>query len=144
MTDLEKTTTAILNALDYPDAELSIVLVDDPQMQALNRDFRGLDRPTNVLAFSMREGDFTDVSPHLLGDVVVSLDTVVAEAAAMQVSPSAHLFRMLIHGVLHLSGYDHEQSIAAETAMDQRTDDLLAAIAPVPPVLDTVRPDTME
>lgn len=144
MTQLETTTTAILNALDFPDAELSIVLVDDDRMQQLNRDYRGLDKPTNVLAFSMREGEFSDVSPHVLGDVVISLDTVQVEAADNGVPPSAHLFRMLIHGILHLAGHDHEQSREAEEEMHARTDALLAAISPIPTVLHPSPPETRE
>ncbi|MCP3955371.1 MAG: rRNA maturation RNase YbeY, partial [Desulfobacterales bacterium] len=72
---IQKAAQAILNDLDCPEGELSILFVDDPRIQALNREYRRKDHPTNVLSFPMREGDFAEVSPALLGDVVVSVDT---------------------------------------------------------------------
>ena len=65
---LEKAAEAILNALDYTDAELSIVIVDDDEMASLNRQYRQKDSTTDVLAFSMTEGEFSDIEPDMLGD----------------------------------------------------------------------------
>ena len=70
----------ILNALDFPDAELSILIVDDPEIATLNGQYLHREGPTNVIAFPMLEGDFPDISPQLLGEVVVSIDTAQKEA----------------------------------------------------------------
>lgn len=81
-------------------AEASIILTDDKTIQELNRDYRGFDKPTNVLSFET--GD-----PLLLGDVFISYDTVAREAQQMGISLADHLTHMVLHGLLHLQGYDH-------------------------------------
>jgi len=94
------------------DAELSIVLVDDADMRQLNRDFRGRDRPTNVLSFAGREGPETPVVPGApvgLGDVVLAFETVAREACAQGKTLADHAAHLVVHGVLHLLGYDHER-----------------------------------
>ena len=83
-----------------PGAEVSIILTNDQKIQQLNREYRKLDKPTNVLSFEL--GD--DV---LLGDIYVSLDTVLREAADENISVVDHAAHMIVHGVLHLQGYDH-------------------------------------
>ena len=80
-------------------ADLSIAFMDDTQIQALNSQYRGKDTPTNVLSFP-------SVGP-LLGDIVLSYETIAREAEAKSVSFSNHLSHLLIHGFLHLQGYDH-------------------------------------
>jgi probable rRNA maturation factor len=94
--------------LGYPDAELSLSLVDDLQIGRLNQQYRNRARPTDVLAFPMREGECTEVNPYLLGDVVISLDTAQRQAASRGYSFEEELSFLLIHGILHLVGYDHE------------------------------------
>ncbi|MBQ8255426.1 MAG: apolipoprotein N-acyltransferase [Alphaproteobacteria bacterium] len=84
----------------YKDSEVSIILTDDKEIHAINREYRGVDKPTNVLSFEL--GD--DI---LLGDIYISLDTVVREAAAANISVEDHVAHMVVHGVLHLLGYDH-------------------------------------
>ena len=121
---IEKTARAILNDLDCPDGELSILFVDDHRIQALNREYRHKDHPTNVLSFSMREGDFSQVTPELLGDVVISVDTAAAEAESAGIPLGDHMAWLLIHGILHLFGFDHEKSAAAEEEMETRTKEL--------------------
>jgi probable rRNA maturation factor len=88
-------------------------------MRRLNRDWRGKDRPTDVLSFAQREG--AGGAPRgLLGDVVISVDTARRQAAE-RAAPLAHeLDRLLIHGVLHLLGYDHEHSAAEARRMQRR------------------------
>jgi len=114
--------------LDCPEGELSILLVDDRRIQQLNREYRRKDRPTNVLSFSMREGEFTQVSPELLGDVVISVDTAVTEADEAGISLGAHTTWLLIHGILHLFGFDHEQSGQAAEKMETRTRQLMRKV----------------
>ena len=82
------------------DAEVSIVLTNDAEIHKLNRQYRGMDKPTNVLSFEL--GD--DL---LLGDIYISLDTVMREAADAHISVAEHTAHMVVHGMLHLRGYDH-------------------------------------
>jgi len=119
---------AILNALDCPDAELSILIVDDPQIAALNKDYLNRSGPTNVIAFPMREGDFTDISPNLLGDVVISIDTAEREARAADIQPEERFLELLIHGILHLLGYDHETDEDEALRMEEKTRELMGLI----------------
>ena len=84
-----------------------MVIVADPEMALLNQRYLGREGPTNVLAFPMDPGDSGGPGPVLLGDVAVSLDTARREAAQNGLDPDEHLMRLLIHGILHLVGYDH-------------------------------------
>jgi probable rRNA maturation factor len=100
---------AALGVLDSPRlSELSIVLSDNEQVKALNRDYRGKNKPTNVLSFP--------ISPPapMLGDIVLAYETVVKEADEKGVAFEAHMMHLLIHGFLHLQGYDHEEESDAE------------------------------
>ncbi len=84
-----------------------MVLVDDAAMAVLNRTYRGVAAPTDVLAFPMIEGRFRDVSPDLLGDVVISTETARRQALAAGGGVRGELALLLVHGILHLVGYDH-------------------------------------
>ncbi len=92
------------------DRELSVSLVGDRTIRRLNRDYLGRDKTTNVISFAMQEGEFGGLHPELLGDVVISVDTAAREAVAAAISLHARLVFLLLHGILHLAGYDHEQS----------------------------------
>ena len=97
-------------------AEAAVVLASDAQMRALNRDYRGRDKPTNVLAFAARDGRPTPraaAQPMALGDVVVALETARAEARAQQKPFADHLRHLVVHGMLHLLGHDHHRARAA-------------------------------
>ncbi|MCX8118143.1 MAG: rRNA maturation RNase YbeY [Desulfobacterota bacterium] len=98
----------ILGRLGLPEAELSLSLVLDEEIRQLNRRYLGRDRPTNVLAFSMGEGEFGGLNPHLLGDVVISVETAKRQAKQAGLTEMEMIGLLLIHGVLHLAGYDHE------------------------------------
>ncbi len=102
----------LLAVLDESGAELAVSLVGDAEMHRLNRVYRGKDRPTDVLAFAMREGRRTPGDAAVLGDVVISLDTAARQARRRGVPVSDEVRMLLIHGVLHLLGYDHERSLA--------------------------------
>lgn len=104
--DFEKIASAAVSA-GHRDSEVSITLVDDKQIHKLNKQYRGIDKPTNVLSFEL--GD--DV---LLGDIFISLDTVTKEAATEGISVPEHTAHMIIHGMLHLQGYDHLNDRDAE------------------------------
>ena len=122
---IHQTASVILNALDYPDAELSILIVDDQQIAQLNHQYLNREGPTNVIAFSMRQGPFSDIAPNLLGDVVISADTAQREAQSAGISRQDRFDQLLIHGILHLLGYDHEHSAAEARKMEEKTKELL-------------------
>ncbi len=116
----------MLRALGRQDAELSILLCDDSVIHALNRAYRGRDRPTDVLAFAMREGEGGSVSDHVLGDVVISIDTARSQAHGGGRTIAEEVTTLLAHGLLHLLGYDH-RTRAEERRMKALTDVLRAA-----------------
>ncbi len=97
----------ILNALGFHDQEVSITLVSDRFIRQLNNKYRGIDQATDVLAFAMQEGEFGTIQPQLLGDVVISVETAKIQAINMGHSLDKELIILLIHGILHLAGYDH-------------------------------------
>lgn len=107
----------VLAALGEARAELTVSLVDDTEIHHLNRDYRGKDRPTDVLAFAMREGRRAPGDDTVLGDVVISLDTAARQARERGVPTADEVRTLLIHGVLHLLGYDHERSAAEARRM---------------------------
>jgi probable rRNA maturation factor len=116
----------MLRALSLPKAELSILLCDDPTIHELNRGHRKKDKPTDVLAFALREGKPLPGAPELLGDVVISLDTARRQAEEHGRSLWDEVTMLLAHGLLHLVGYDH-RTRAEERVMNARADVLIAA-----------------
>ncbi|VEN75444.1 Endoribonuclease YbeY [Candidatus Desulfarcum epimagneticum] len=121
---VEEKAVAILNALERPEAELSILIVDDEKMTDLNRRYLGRKGPTNVIAFPMQEGKFSEISPDLLGDVAISADTAEREGDSSGAGFETRFFELLIHGVLHLFGYDHEKSRTMDEKMDRKAREL--------------------
>ena len=105
--------------------EISIVLTDDAAIRALNRDHRGQDVPTNVLSFGIAPDVSEGGQPRLLGDVVLACETVSREAAAQDKSVADHFRHLVVHGVLHLRGYDHDTEEEA-AIMEQIETRLLA------------------
>lgn len=96
--------------------ELALVLADDGLVRELNRRYRGRDAPTNVLSFADvdAEGPRAAGMPRLLGDVVLARETVLREAADQGKRPGDHLAHLVVHGILHLLGWDHESESEAE------------------------------
>jgi probable rRNA maturation factor len=120
----------VLAALELGDeAELSLVITDDPDIAVLNQQYLGRVGPTNVLAFAQGEGEGSGVNPGLLGDVVVSIDTSDREAAENDLDPGEHLMRLIIHGLLHLLGYDHVRGGPEARRMEELTEELLEGSA---------------
>ena len=116
-------TRALAAAGEDADAELSVRIVEPDEMQALNREYRDKDRPTNVLSFPT--GPVTgmpDDAPVLLGDIVVCASVVHDEAAAQGKADTDHWAHLLVHGTLHLLGYDHvdHDEAAAMEALETR------------------------
>ena len=104
----------VLKDLACHDKELSILFTDDEHMAVLNRQYRGKEGATDVLSFSMLEEPDGDLSPAfesiMLGDVVISVDTALRDAKELEQSFEETVNRLMIHGILHLLGYDHEKS----------------------------------
>jgi probable rRNA maturation factor len=121
---INQTARAILNALDCPDAELSILLVDDQQIAKLNTEYLNRKGSTNVIAFPMREGQFGDITPNLLGDVVISVETACREGNAAGIGMQKRVDQLLVHGILHLLGYDHEKTAKEAKRMEKRSEAL--------------------
>ena len=115
----------ILNALDCHDKEISLVVTDDAGIRELNRQYLDRDRPTNVIAFPMQEGEFSHITPGLLGDVVISADTTAVEADNAGIDFSERFDQLIIHGILHLLGYDHENDEQEAAKMDEKRNVLL-------------------
>jgi probable rRNA maturation factor len=99
---------AVVDLLQLQDQEISIVLTDDSQIQKLNALYRGKDRPTDVLAFAQREGEFSAYSGPLLGDIIVSIPTARRQAEARSKPVFDEVVMLLSHGLLHLLGWDHD------------------------------------
>ena len=118
---------AVLGYLDLQQAELSILLCDDDTIHPLNRDYRGKDKPTDVLSFAQREGEFAFLDDNVLGDVIISMDTTLRQATERQHSVETELRVLLVHGILHLLGYDHIEDDEAEV-MEAKEREILTVI----------------
>jgi probable rRNA maturation factor len=119
----------ILDVLGCPEAELSITIVGDRSIRTLNRDYLGRDKATNVISFAMQEGEFGAINPEVLGDVVISADTAAREAEEAGESFLSRLYFLLLHGILHITGYDHERSGEAEAArMEAKEKEIFALL----------------
>ena len=125
---IEQKAQAVLDALGCPEKELSILLVDDLQIADLNAAYLNREGPTNVIAFPMQEGEFADISPNLLGDVVISVDTAEREGIDAGMDVETRTVELLVHGVLHLMGYDHEHDEEEARRMDEKSLAVLEAI----------------
>lgn len=134
---LRRLAERVLVAVGEARSELSLELVGDGRMRRLNRQYRDKDRTTDVLAFAMRESS-SPVST-LLGDVVISLPTARRQAEEGGRSLSEELAWLLIHGVLHLCGYDHERSPAEARRMKLRERKVLRDLEPIPTLVTVPR-----
>jgi probable rRNA maturation factor len=126
--NLRKAAERILNVLGFPDSELSVVVVGDRTIHRLNREYLGRDKPTNVISFAMQEGEFSGLNPQFLGDVAISADTAAREAEEGGVAFESRLTFLLLHGILHLAGYDHERSGDEEARRMERKEKELFAL----------------
>lgn len=109
--------------LAKPRLTASLLFADDAEVQVLNRQWRAKDKPTNVLSFPMLEREdllalAPDGPPELLGDVALALETCAREAAEKGASLEHHAAHLIVHGLLHLAGHDHETSPADASAME--------------------------
>lgn len=120
----------LLEAVGEARAELSLELIGDGRMSQLNRQYRGGDGPTDVLAFPLRES--SGPRSALLGDVVIAFPTAARQAVSLGHSIDEELVRLLIHGVLHLLGYDHTRGEKEARRMERKEKALFRALLPLP------------
>ena len=111
-----------------PEAELSILVVGDPEIEELNKRYLNRPGPTNVIAFPMKEGGFSEITPQLLGDVVISIQTAQREAKQAGISVETRFEQLLVHGILHLFGFVHEKNENEARKMEAMSADLLKRI----------------
>jgi rRNA maturation RNase YbeY len=110
------------------EGEVSILFTNDTQIAQLNEHYRGIDRPTNVLAFPMSDPGSPEDNSGMLGDIVISLDRALQESKDLGESLEETVYRLLIHGLLHLLGFDHERSPEEELRMSEEETRLLRLI----------------
>ncbi|QND73821.1 rRNA maturation RNase YbeY [Tardiphaga robiniae] len=127
---------------DTADAELAIMLTDDAGIRTLNQNWRGIDKPTNVLSFPALQppegADEPDDMPRMLGDIAIAYETTRREADEEEKSFTNHLSHLAIHGFLHLVGYDHEKDDEAEE-MEALEREILATLGIPDPYADQDR-----
>jgi len=104
----------VLREVGHANSELSIAIVSDDEIAALNFEHRGKRSATDVLSFSLVEGEYSDQRGALLGDVVIGIETAARQARAAHRGLDEEVARLLIHGILHLLGWDHEDSAEAK------------------------------
>ena len=123
--------------------EVAVRLSDDEEVQRLNRDYRGKDKPTNVLSFSMHEPDAiervirTPGMDVLIGDLALAAETIRSEASQKAISVVDHLTHLIVHGTLHLLGHDHGDDLSAQ-AMETLETGILAGLGISDPYLEAV------
>ena len=116
---LRRSLKRLLKELHCEESELSLLLVDDDQIREFNRTYLNRDRPTNVISFAMREGEFGDIHPEILGDIILSVETAHRDAAAEHIDFMDEVEFLIIHGLLHLLGYKHENTTAKRSKADE-------------------------
>jgi probable rRNA maturation factor len=137
---------AVAPELDHARLLASLLFTDDAEVRTLNRAWRGKDRPTNVLSFPMlTRADLLNLAaagpPELLGDIALAYETCVREAAEKGAALEAHAAHLIVHGLLHLAGYDHETSPADAAAMEALEIKALASLGFADPYDDPTTAD---
>ena len=133
---------AELTDADVGEAELAVMLTDDTGIRTLNSNWRGIDKPTNVLSFPALQpaAGAPDDAPRMLGDIAIAYETTRKEADDEQKPFDHHLSHLAVHGFLHLIGYDHEKNDDAE-AMESLEQEILAQLGIPDPYADRERMD---
>ena len=126
--EIDRVVAAVLLAEAIGEVEVGVIIVGESDMQALNREHREQDSATDVLSFPIDDDESLPGVPRMLGDVAICLPVVLAQATEREVSPAAELTDLLIHGVLHLLGYDHETDAGEMLARQEEIGDEIATI----------------
>lgn len=122
---MSQTAQNILNDLGFPEAELSVVIVDDEEIALLNNAYLKHTGATNVISFPLLEGAFSEMSHQLMGDVVISIETAAKEAQSAGIRMEKRFTELLVHGILHLVGYDHVNDVEQAREMEQKSNEIL-------------------
>ena len=125
---IRRIVNGILAELELQNPEISILLLDDAQITELNKDYLKRNKPTDVIAFPMRDDSFPNVQPQLLGDVVISVETAERQAAERGYSLYHEITYLATHGILHLLGYDHEVSEEEEKRMRGKEEEIFSRV----------------
>ncbi len=124
ISEIEPFCIAVLRSLDIKNWELSVLFCGDTTIRELNNTYRNIDEPTDVLSFSQLEDDFVPPPKEngsvYAGDIVISLDTLKLHADRFRVDEEEELKRLVIHGILHLSGYDHQSNDPEEPMLQMQ------------------------
>ncbi|MFT4577472.1 MAG: putative rRNA maturation factor [Nitrospinales bacterium] len=121
----------VMNNLNCSNQEVSILLTDDVDIRKLNQQFRSIDQPTDVLSFPQNADEDPPIPGEIiLGDIAVSLDTAQAQTKEHGLTFEEEIILLLIHGILHLLGYDHEISDQEEEKMRSKTRELFNLVFP--------------
>jgi rRNA maturation RNase YbeY len=126
-------TQSVLQQAGHPSASLSLTLVGKTRMQRLNRIFRQRDYATDVLAFPMQDASQSSLA--FVGDVVICVPVALSQASRFDNTPDEEIMRLLIHGTLHLLGYDHETTEREAKRMTRKEQAIFRRLKPVPHLL---------
>jgi len=127
---IKKIATVTAERLDIQNAFITIIVTDDVYIRNINREFRGLNEPTDVISFSNRENPFPEIDPSQegIGDIYISLERAERQSLEYRETLLDEVKRLVIHGMLHLVGYDHERSDEDEALMLQKEDEIIGFI----------------
>ncbi len=115
----------ILNYVDRNDNEISLLFVDNEEIRSLNKRYLNRDYPTNVISFSLTDGQHGNINPHVLGDIVISVEKAIEDAEEADIELNDEIDFLMIHGVLHLLDYNHEDTSETEAIkMDKKEKEL--------------------
>jgi probable rRNA maturation factor len=125
-----KLSEAVCGALNLEDVAISVILTDDDCIRSVNNQYRMKDRPTDVISFAYREDPFPEAETEVeeLGDIYISLERAAEQSVEYEVTLKEEVKRLLIHGILHLIGYDHERSIEDEETMRAKEEEIFDAV----------------
>ncbi len=115
--------------MGYHNTLLSILITDDIDIAKLNKIYLDRDGATNVIAFPMDKTSISDMMPHILGDIAISVETAEKESRVAEIDFDTRFFQLLIHGILHLAGYDHEKDEQEAGVMERKSDELFEKIS---------------
>lgn len=127
---IRKNVKAVFSYKKVDDIHINIILTDNNAIQKVNESWRGKDNPTDVISFAYREEPFPSpcTSPEELGDIYISLEKALEQSANFGVSLEDEMKRLLVHGILHLLGYDHERSPEDKKIMESAESDVLESL----------------
>jgi probable rRNA maturation factor len=110
----------IMSLLNCETKEVTVLFVDDEEIHEINSTYLKRDHPTNVISFPMNEGEFSQLNPHVLGDIIISVETASRDAATGDLPIEDEIDFLFIHGLLHLLGYDHERLDSKAEVMEEK------------------------